>query len=71
MTVVSALVFASALALVVAVLAGTLLPSWRRIVAVLGGKPMPQQRLVLARRHRVVRPDRRATRLAARLSEAA
>lgn len=71
MMVVSALVFVSALALVVAVLVGTLLPSWTRIVAVLTGKPMPQQRLVLARRHRVVRPDRRATRLAARLSEAA
>lgn len=71
MAVVSALVFASALALIVAVLAGTLLPSWERIVAALAGAPAPQPRLVLARRHQMVRPDRRAARLAQRLREAA
>ena len=71
MAVVSALIFASALALVVGVLVGTLLPSARRIVAVLTGEQTSQPRLVLARRHRIVRPDRRASRLAARLREAA
>ena len=71
MAVVSALVFAGALALIVAVLVGTLLPSWRRIVAVLAGEPMPQPRLVLARRSRTVRPDRRMGRLATLHREAA
>ena len=71
MAMVSALVFAGALALIVAVIAGTLVPSWDRIVAALGGRPTPQPRLVLARRHRVVRVDRRAAPLAERLREAA
>ena len=70
MAVVSALVFAGALALIVTVLVGTLAPSWRRVVAALAGEPTPQPRLVLARR-RGIRPDRRAIRLAARLREAA
>jgi hypothetical protein len=70
MAFVSALVFASALALIVAVIAGTLLPSLDRIVAVLGGEPTPRPRLVLARRHHVVRTDRRAPH-AERLREAA
>ena len=71
MAVVSALVFMSALALVVAVIAGTLAPSWGRVIAALAGESMPQPRLALARRHRVVRPDRRVNRLAARRREAA
>lgn len=71
MAVVSALVFAGAFALLVTVIAGTLVPSWRRIIAVLAGEPMPQPRLVLARRHRIVRPDLRVNRLAARRREAA
>ena len=71
MAVVSALVFAGALALIVAVIAGTLLPSWDRIVVALGGAPAPQPRLVLARRHHMVRTDRRAARLAERRREAA
>lgn len=71
MAMVSALIFAGAMALIVAVIAGTLVPSWDRIVAALIGQPEPQPRLVLARRHRVVRQDRRVTRLADRLREAA
>jgi hypothetical protein len=71
MAVVSALVFASALALVAAVIAGTLMPSWDRIVMALAGRPMPQPRLVPVRRQRLVMPDRRAVRLAERLREAA
>lgn len=71
MAVVSALIFAGAMALIVAVIAGTLVPSWDRIVAALVGQPMPQPRLVLARRHRVVRQDRRVMHLAERVREAA
>ena len=71
MAVVSALVFMSALALVVAVIAGTLAPSWGRVIATLAGEPMPRPRLVLARRHRIVRPDLRVNRLAARRREVA
>ena len=71
MAVVSALVFASALALVAAVIAGTLMPSWDRIVMALAGRPMLQPRLVPVRRQRLVMPDRRAVRLAERLREAA
>jgi hypothetical protein len=71
MGIVSALVFAGALALIVAVIAGTLLPSWDRIIAALANEPTPQPRLVLARHHRVVRTDRRALHLAEQLREAA
>lgn len=71
MAVISALIFAGAMALIVAVIAGTLVPSWDRITAALAGKPMPQPRLVLARRHQAVRQDRRAPRLVERLREAA
>ena len=35
------------------------------------GEAAPQPRLVLARRHRIVRQDRRVTRLAERMREAA
>jgi hypothetical protein len=71
MAVVSALVFAGALALVVAVVAGTLAPSWGRILAALAGGLLPQPRVAPARRHRIVRPDLRANHLAARRREAA
>ena len=71
MAIVSALVFASALALIVAVIAGTLVPARDRIVAALAGEPVPQPRLAPARRHVVVRPDRRAARFAGQRREAA
>lgn len=71
MAMISALVFVSAMALIVAVIAGTLLPSWARIVAALAGQPIPQQRLVLARRHAVIRTDRRVARAADQWREAA
>ena len=71
MAIVSALVFASALALIVAVIAGTLVPAWDRIVGALAGEPAPQPRLVLSRRHAVIRTDRRAAQRAAAWREAA
>lgn len=71
MAIVSALVFASALALIVAVVAGTLAPAWPRMVEALTGRPAPAPRLAPARRHRIVRADRRAARPAGRLREAA
>ena len=71
MAIVSALVFASALALIVAVIAGTLLPSWDRIITALSGEPAPQPRLVLSRRHAIIRTDRRVVRHAAAWREAA
>jgi hypothetical protein len=60
MAMVSAFIFVAALALVVAVIAFTLIPAWPRIVDALAGQPAPQPRLVLARTHWVVRPNRRA-----------
>ena len=71
MAVVSALVFTSALALIVAVIAGTLVPSWHRILQALAGQPVQQPRLVLVPRRTMVRMDRRVARLAERLREAA
>jgi len=71
MAVVSALVFASAMALIATVIARTLLPSWDRIVAALAGEPLRQPQLVTVRRHRPVRTDRRVALLAERLREAA
>lgn len=70
MAIVSALVFASALALIATVMAGTLLPSWERIVMVLAGQPLRQPQVATVRRHRL-RTDRRVAHLAARLREAA
>ena len=71
MAVVSALVFVSALALVVAVIARTLVPECQRILVALAGQPQLQPRPVVVRRHRIVRQDRRVAHLAARLREAA
>ena len=71
MAIVSALVFASALALIATVMAGTLLPSWERMVMVLAGQPLRQPQVATVRRHRLVRTDRRVAHLAARLREAA
>lgn len=71
MAIVSALVFAGALALIVTVAAGTLMPAWPRMVEALTGRPAPARRLAPARRHRIVRGDRRTARLAGRRREAA
>jgi hypothetical protein len=71
MAIVSALVFASALALIVAVIAGTLVPAWDRIIAALASESAPQPRLLPARRLRGVRQDLRAADRAVRWREAA
>ena len=71
MAIVSALVFTSAVVLIAMVMAGTLMPSWDRVLSALAGQPLPQPRLVPVRRQRLVTPDRRARLLAERLREAA
>ena len=70
MALVSALIFAGALALIVAVVAGTLVPAWPRLIEVLTGRALPAPRIAPAPR-RIVRMDRRVARLAERLREAA
>lgn len=71
MAMVSALIFAGALALIVAVILGTLLPYRERILAALAGEAVPQPRLVLARRRATIRTDRRVVRRVTLLREAA
>jgi hypothetical protein len=71
MAIVSALVFLAAFALILVVVAATLIPALPRIAAVLAGAPAVEPPLVTVTRRRAAREHPAATRPARRLSEAA